>query len=34
MQRHEVFLKTKLLINGKCFQPFEPFERIEPLKPL
>ena len=35
-QRHEVFYKTKMLINGKCFQPFELIElieRIEPLKP-
>jgi len=34
-QRHKVFYKTKMLINGKCFQPFEhiePVERIEPLK--
>ena len=34
------FFKTKLLINGKCFQPFEliepiePFEWVENLQPL
>jgi hypothetical protein len=27
------FFKTKLLINGKCFQPFEPFEPIERFEP-
>ena len=26
------FYKTKMLINGKCFQPFERIERIEPLE--
>jgi hypothetical protein len=26
------FFKTKLLINGKFFQPFEPIERFEPFK--
>jgi hypothetical protein len=27
------FLKTKMLMNGKCFQPLEPFERIELIEP-
>ena len=31
-RRHKVFYKTKLLINGICFQPFERIERIEPLE--
>ena len=34
-QRREdtkIFSKRKLLINGKCFQPFEHIERIEPFE--
>jgi hypothetical protein len=31
-QRHKVFCNTKLLINGKCFQPFELIEHIEPFE--
>jgi hypothetical protein len=31
-QRHEVFCSTKMLINGKRFQPHKPHKRLKPLK--